>query len=123
MRRPMCSMMLTRPFLFRMRKVSYKIYTENQNTHFVFNKLFPSIVPLYTKMWEKYGRTRQATDEYIILRMRLARWMTEATYTHSEYVLLIALPQHQWLHGSASFLRLITRCLRTNSEKFMIQND
>jgi len=31
-------------------------------------------------------------------RMRIACWMNKATDTHSEYVLLIAFPQRQWLH-------------------------
>jgi hypothetical protein len=44
---------------------------------------------------EKYGRTRQATDEYIIRLMRIACWITKATDTHSEYVIIIAFPgQH-----------------------------
>jgi len=38
----------------------------------------------------KYGRVRQATDDNIILRMRIVRWITKATDTHSEYVTLIA---------------------------------
>jgi hypothetical protein len=32
---------------------------------------------------EKYGRTRQATDDNIIQRMRFACWITKATDTHS----------------------------------------
>jgi hypothetical protein len=39
---------------------------------------------------EKYGRARQATDDNIIRRMRFACWITKATDTHSEYVILIA---------------------------------
>ena len=38
---------------------------------------------------EKYRRTRQATDD-IIRRMRFACWITKATETHSEYIILIA---------------------------------
>ena len=37
---------------------------------------------------EKYGRTRQATDDKIIRRMLFARWITKAIDTHSEYVIL-----------------------------------
>jgi len=29
-----------------MRNVSYKRYRENQNTHFVFNNVFPKMMPL-----------------------------------------------------------------------------
>jgi hypothetical protein len=39
---------------------------------------------------EKCGRTRQATDDSIIRRMRTACWIPEATDAHSEYVILIA---------------------------------
>ena len=35
----------------------------------------------------------------------LACWIPKATNTHSEYVILIALPLKQWLHKSASMLR------------------
>jgi len=54
---------------------------------------------------EKYGRARQATDDDIIWRMRIACWIPKATDKHSEYVILIALPQQQWLHERASMLR------------------
>jgi hypothetical protein len=40
---------------------------------------------------EKYGRTRESTDDNIIRRMRFACWITKATDTHSEYVILTAL--------------------------------
>jgi hypothetical protein len=37
--------------------------------------------------------------------MRIACWIRKATNTHSEYVLLNAFPQQQWLQASASMLR------------------
>jgi hypothetical protein len=37
--------------------------------------------------------------------MRFACWITKATDTHSEYVILLALPRQQWLHERASMLR------------------
>ena len=42
--------------------------------------------------------------------MRFACWVTKATDTHTEYVILIALPLQQWLHERASVLRYIV-CL------------
>ena len=33
-----------------------------------------------------------------IWRMRIARWILNATNTHSEYLTLIAFPLQQWLH-------------------------
>jgi hypothetical protein len=37
--------------------------------------------------------------------MRIACWITKATDTHSEYVILIAFPRQQWLNERASVLR------------------
>jgi hypothetical protein len=51
---------------------------------------------------EEYGTARQATDDNIIRRMRFACWITKATDTHSEYVILIAFTQQQWLRERAS---------------------
>jgi hypothetical protein len=46
---------------------------------------------------EKYGTARQATDDNTIRRMRFVCWITKATDTDSEYVILIAVPRQQWL--------------------------
>ena len=53
---------------------------------------------------EKYSRAEQATDGYIIWRMRFAGWVTKAADTRSEYVIL---PPQQWLHERASVLRYL----------------
>jgi hypothetical protein len=37
---------------------------------------------------EKYGTARQATNDNIKQHMHFACWITEATDTHSEYVIL-----------------------------------
>jgi hypothetical protein len=52
----------------------------------------------------KYGRAMQATDDNIIRRMRFACWVTKATDTHSDYVILIAVPRQHWLRERASVL-------------------
>jgi hypothetical protein len=36
---------------------------------------------------------------------RIAYWVTKATDTHSEYVILIAFPLQQWFHEPATILR------------------
>ena len=59
---------------------------------------------------EKYGKARQATYDNIIRCMRIASWITKATDTHSEYVILIVV-QQQWLRERASMLRLYVHCL------------
>jgi len=51
--------------LLRMRNFSHKSCRENQNTHFMFNNFF-SLSQKLCHLWdnvEKYGRTRQATDD------------------------------------------------------------
>jgi hypothetical protein len=62
---------------------------------------------------EKYGTARQATDDNIIglRRMRFACWITKATDTHSEYVILIAFPRQEWFRERASMLRYTYMCL------------
>jgi hypothetical protein len=54
---------------------------------------------------EKYSSPRHATDGNIIRRMRFACWITKATDTHSECVILIAFPRQQWLRERVSVLR------------------
>ena len=55
---------------------------------------------------EKYSRARQATDENIIRRTPIACWITKAIDTSSEYAIVIASPQQQWLRERPSMLRL-----------------
>jgi hypothetical protein len=60
------------------------------------------------RLWdnvEKYGAARQATDDNIIRRMRLACWITKATDTHSEFVIFIAFSQQQRLSERDWMLR------------------
>jgi hypothetical protein len=56
-------------------------------------------------MIKKSGKAAQATDDNITRRMYIASWKSKATNTLSEYELLIAFPQQQWLSGGASLLR------------------
>jgi hypothetical protein len=74
-------MVLCRAVLLRMRNVSGKSCTANQNTYFVVNDVISEIRSFYEIMWEKYGRTEQATDRSMVRRMRFACWMTKATNT------------------------------------------
>jgi len=54
--------------------------------------------------WQKYGRARQATDENVTRRMRIAYWITKATDTPLEYVLPISFSFQQLLHERTSTL-------------------
>ena len=56
-------------------------------------------------MWKNFARARQATDDNIIWRMRIACWIAKTTDPHSEYVMFIAFPLQQWLHERAPVLR------------------
>jgi len=58
---------------------------------------------------EIYGRARQATDENIIWRMRIAFWMNKAADTLG--ICNTAFPQQRWLRESASIFSLYVRCL------------
>ena len=56
-------------------------------------------------MW-KNGTARQATVYSVIGRMRVPCWITKATHTYTEYVILIAFAQQRWLRERPSMLRL-----------------
>jgi hypothetical protein len=74
-------------------------------THILCSITFPR---KSCRLWdnvEKYGTARQTTDDNIIRRMRIACWVTKATDTHSQFVILIAFPRQQRLRESASMLR------------------
>jgi len=53
---------------------------------------------------EKYQSSGHATDDNIIRRMRVACWIIKAIDTHSEYVIIIAIPPQKWLSERTSLL-------------------
>jgi hypothetical protein len=68
---------------------------------------------------QKYGTAGQAIDDNIIRRMRFAGWVTKATDTHSEYVILIAFTLQQWSRERTSLLRytyIVSVAVFTNRE-------
>jgi len=58
-------------------------------------------------MWKNICRFRKATDDNIIRSMSSKCWITMATDTHSEYVMLIFFPLQQWLCERASMLQFL----------------
>jgi hypothetical protein len=64
---------------------------------------FSILMNLFVLMWENLVQ-HMGTDSNIIWRMRFVRWTTKATYTCSQYVILIAFPLHQRLRECASKL-------------------
>jgi hypothetical protein len=91
--------------LLRMWHASDKSCTETQNTHFIFNKVF-----FFFKSCrlcdnvQKYCTAGQASDDNIIRRMRIACRIPVYKHTDSEYVILLAFPQQQYLHERISVL-------------------
>ena len=80
-------------FLLRMRNASDKCCRENQNTHFVFSKLYFENLCLYETMWKNI--VERGRPQMTIWSMRIACWIPKATNTHSDCVILIAFPQQQ----------------------------
>jgi hypothetical protein len=60
---------------------------------------------------EKCGTARQATEDSIIRRMLFACWITKATHTYSERVILISFARQEWLRELPSMLHLHAHCL------------
>jgi hypothetical protein len=54
---------------------------------------------------EKCRTAGGATDGNVRRRMRFAYWITKATNTHSEYVILTGFAPQEWLRERASVLR------------------
>ena len=114
-------MVRSRVILRRMRNFSDKICRGNQNTHFVYNNFFHKNRPVLRDNVGKYSSAGQATDDNIIWRMRIACWVTTATDTHSEYLILVAFPWQQWLGERASVLSLYFHSLSCQTAHFKLR--
>jgi hypothetical protein len=86
---------ISRSVLLRMRNVSDKSCREDQNTFYV-QKRFPENSEICEIMWE--NEVDPNRPQTTIWHTRIACWIPKATNTHSQYVILIAFPQQQWLH-------------------------
>ena len=79
-----------------MRNVSGNSCRENKNIHFLSRKVF-----LIYFLFKGSRAIRDIVEadrlQVIVWRMRIAYWISKATNTHSEYVILIACPRQQWL--------------------------
>ena len=69
----------------------------------MFRHFFFENRTVYEIMW-KYI-VESVRPQVTIGRTHIACWITNATNTHLEYVILIAFPLQQWLHECASLLR------------------
>jgi hypothetical protein len=97
-------LIISRQILLRIINISDKSFRQNHTTKCVHNIFFSKSYRLWDIV-EKYGKARQATDDYIIQRMRTECCITKAKNTHSEYLIFISSPQPQWLYERASILR------------------
>ena len=83
--------------------------TENQHKQFIVN-MFPKSCRLLDSVGKR-GRLGQATDNNTVWRMHFGCWITKATDTHIENVILIAFPRQHSSRQRASMLRLYVHCL------------
>ena len=68
----------------------------------MFKKFFLNR-PVYEILWKNV--VELDSPQMTIRPVRIVFWIPKATNTHSEYVILIALPLQQVLHERASLLR------------------
>ena len=72
---------------------------------------------------EKCGTAGEAADDNISKRMLIACWITRATNTHSEYVILNALRRQQCLYERVSvLLHILKIIISTRSAAEFIKN-
>jgi len=79
--------------------------------HILRSILFSEGRAFYEIMWK--NNVEPDRPRMKIWRMRIACWINKASKTHSEYVILVAFPQQQWLNESAWMLccRYSTACI------------
>ena len=78
---------ISHSILPRKRTVSFKSCKENQNTHFMFSNFFWKLC--HYEMWS--NTVQSGRPWTTIWCMCIAYWLTKATNTHSEYVILTAI--------------------------------
>ena len=60
---------------------------------------------------EYFGTAGQATYDNITRLMLFACWITKATSTRSDYVILITFPRQEWLRKRVPTFRLYVHCV------------
>jgi len=86
------------------RNASKTIFRGNQNTHFVFGEfIFFSKIGAFMTIRENI--VEASSPEMTMWRLRVAHWITKATNTHSQYVMLTAFPLQQWSRERFSMWR------------------
>jgi hypothetical protein len=80
----------------RLRNVTDKSCTENQNIHFVSVNLFYENLTVYEIMWENIAQPDR--PQMTVRRMSIACCIFKATDTHKQHVILMSFPLQQQLH-------------------------
>jgi hypothetical protein len=80
-----------------------KVVEKIKTPHFILISLFRKSCRLRDNV-EKYGWTRQATDDNIIRLIRCACWKAKTKNTHLEFVTIIVFPQQLCFRERASML-------------------
>jgi hypothetical protein len=88
-----------------MRNASDKVVEKIKKTCFMFTDFFFRKSIYLRHNVEKYGTARRATNDKKIRHMLFACWITKATDTHSEYLILITFPRQQWFRLNWSCIR------------------
>ena len=83
--------------------ISGKIYGGNHNIHFMFNNYFLENSAICEIIWKSI--VEPGSPQMTICCMRIACWIRKATNTHSEYVILVAIPRQRRFRERASTFR------------------
>jgi len=84
-----------------MKNVSVKV-VEKLETRVLYSVNLFVKRAVYEMVWK--NTVQRDRPQMTIWRMRIACWISKATNTHSEYVILVVFPLQQWFHERASVL-------------------
>jgi hypothetical protein len=90
--------------LLRMRNISDKFRSRNQNTHIMFNNFFFENRVVHVIVW-KYT-VEPGRPQMTVWRMCIASWICKATSIHSEYVILIVFSTSTLVYECTSTLNV-----------------
>ena len=100
--RPIHILIISCFILLTMRNVSDQVCRQNTTHIFCLINVFQKSCRLWNHVKNMVQPDRPRKT---IWCMRLACWMTKATKTRPEYIILIAFPLQQWVHERAWMLR------------------
>jgi hypothetical protein len=93
-----------------MRNILHKSYTENQNTHFLFNNIFLKVVPLM-RQCKKISYSQKGHRWHIIQPMCSVCCIPRASDTHSEYVILLFHSNNDYANAPSCYIYMYIACL------------